>query len=149
MRFGWINAVNAAAVVLLIAVNWIAARRGIADDFKSRRTLVNVFEQIGRYGCIALMILPLTVGWEFGFASVGRMIAWLVLTVLLLAVYVALWCFKTRAGAAVLYGLAVVPVCLFLANGIMLGHWLLAGFALLFGVFHFWIVYENIHYDIS
>lgn len=144
MRFGWINAVNAVAVAVLIAANVIAARRGIAGDFKSRRAFVNVFEQIGRCGCMALMILPLTARWEFGFSDVWRMIAWLVLTVLLLAGYCALWAFKRRGGTKVLYALAIVPVCLFLVNGVLLGHWLLAAFALLFGVFHLWIVRENV-----
>ena len=143
MQFGWINAVNAFAVVFLIAANLIAVRRGVAGDFKSRYALVNVLEQIGRYGCMALMILPLTAGWEFGFAAEWRMIAWLLLTVLLLAVYAVLWCRKRRGGTAVLYGLAVVPVCLFLMNGVLLRHWALAAAALLFGVCHIFIVHEN------
>ncbi len=143
MRFGWINAVNAAALVVLIVINLICVRRGIAGAFKSRHTLVNVLEQVGRYGCMALMIVPLTAGWEFGFSSEWRMVAWLLLTVLLLAAYAVLWARKRRGGTAVLYGLALVPVCLFLANGILLQHWLLAAFALLFGAAHLWIVHEN------
>lgn len=149
MHFGWINAVNAAAVVFLIAVNLICARKGLADNWKSRSVLVNVFEQIGRYGCMALMILPLTAGWEFGFASVSRMIVWLFLTVVLLAVYAILWARKRRGGKTVLYALAIVPVCLFWANGVLLCHWLLAAFAVLFGVFHVLIVHENVHNDIA
>ena len=145
MIFGWINAVNAAAVVFLIAVNLICMRRGLADDWKSRYAAVNVFEQVGRYGCMALMILPLTPGWEFGFAAVWRMIAWLTLTILLLAVYAALWVCKRKGNRAVLYALAVVPVCLFFSNGVLLRHPLLAAFALLFGVFHLRIVHENVH----
>ena len=35
--------------------------------------LINVTEQVGRYGCIVLMWLPLLV-WEFGFAGVGEML---------------------------------------------------------------------------
>lgn len=149
MRFGWINAFNAFAVVFLIAVNLIAARRGIAGNFKSSRSIVNVFEQIGRYGCMALMIVPLTAGWEFGFASEWRMAVWLCLTVLLLAVYGVLWLRKRRGGKAVLYALAIVPACLFFANGVLLGAWPLAVCALLFGVFHFGIVHENVRSDES
>ena len=144
MQFGWINAVNAFAVICLIAVNILCARRGLADSWKSRHTAVNVFEQIGRCGCMALMILPLTAGWEFGFASPGRMVAWLVLSAVLLVIYAVLWCFSRRGGKAVLYGLASVPVCLFLMNGVLLRHWALAAAAMLFGVFHLWIVHENV-----
>ncbi len=149
MRFGWINAVNAFAVVFLIAVNVICARKGLADNWKSRSTVVNVLEQIGRYGCMALMILPLTAGWEFGFPSEWRMVAWLLLTVVLLAVYAVLWARKRRGGREVLYALAIVPACLFLLNGILLGHWLLAAFAVLFGVSHLCIVRENVRRDVA
>ena len=144
MRFGWINAVNAFAVVFLIAVNVICARKGIADNWKSRSAVVNVFEQIGRYGCMALMILPLTAHWEFGFSAEWKMVAWLILTIVLLAAYAVLWTCRRRGGTAVLYALAIVPVCLFLSNGVLLGHWALAAFAVLFGVFHLCIVRENV-----
>ena len=149
MQFGWINVVNAFAVVFLIAVNLICARKGIADSWKSRRKVVNVFEQIGRYGCMALMILPLTAGWEFGFSSEWRMVAWLLLTVALLVAYAVLWACKRRGGKAVLYALAIVPVCLFLLNGVLLGHWLLAAFAVLFGACHLCIVHENVDRDVE
>ena len=144
MRFGWISAVNAAVVVFLIAVNMIAAHRDVAGNYRSRRAVVNVLEQIGRYGCMALMILPLTTGWEFGFTAEWRMIAWLLSTALLPALYAVLWFLKRRAGTAVLYGLAVVPAVLLLLNGLLLRHWLLAACALLFGAAHLAVVCENI-----
>ena len=58
MSFIWISWINAAAVAWLISVNVIAARKGLAESFSSSRLLVNAFEQIGRYGCMALMIFP-------------------------------------------------------------------------------------------
>ena len=149
MRFGWISVVNAFAVVVLIMINLICARKGLSDNRKGRSTVVNVLEQIGRYGCMALMILPLTAGWEFGFSAEWKMVAWLLLTVVLLVVYAVLWARKRRGGRAVLYALAIVPVCLFLSSGILLGHWLLAAFAVLFGVFHLCVVCENVKHDIS
>lgn len=147
MHFGWINAVNAFAVVFLIVVNLIAFRRGIAGNFKSRHAVVNVLEQIGRYGCMALMVLPLTAGWEFGFSSERRMVAHLLSTALLLAVYALLWLFKRSGKTAVLYGLAAIPPMLFLLNGLLLRHHALTAFALLFGAAHLWIVTENTRGD--
>ena len=148
MRFGWINAVNAFTVACLIAVNLIAVRRGIAGDFKSRRAVVNILEQIGRYGCMALMILPVTAGCKFGFSAEWRMLAWLALTVLLLIVYAVLWTRKRTGNRAVLYALAAVPVGLFFANGVLLRHPLLAVFALLFGAAHLYILHENVNNEI-
>lgn len=87
----------------------------------TENTLVNLFEQIGRYGCMLFMILPVfTRNWEFGFHSVEEMLLWIGLTILLLAVYALLWMKKRNGGIGILYGLAIVPVILFLANGILL-----------------------------
>ena len=145
MRFNWINWVNVAAVGWLILINVIAARKGLADSFKSKHLIVNILEQIGRYGCMALMIVPVfTRGWKFGFRSTAEMLLWICLTVLLLAIYSFLWAKKARGGAAVLYGLALVPAVLFLLNGILLRHPALVAAALVFGIFHFLVVKENV-----
>ena len=134
-----------AAVVWLILINVIAARKGLSDSFNSKHLIVNIFEQIGRYGCMALMILPVfTSGWKFGFGSVAEMLVWISLTILLLVIYSFLWVKKANGGVFVLYGLAFVPAVLFLLNGVLLRHPALVAAALVFGVFHFLIVKENV-----
>lgn len=149
MRFNWINRINMAAVIWLILINVIVARKGLSDDFNSKHLAVNIFEQIGRYGCMALMILPVfTRGWKFGFGSVAEMLIWICLTVLLLAIYSFLWGKKANGGVFVLYGLALVPAVLFLLNGILLCHPALIAASLVFGISHFLIVKENICKDL-
>ena len=44
---------------------------------------------------------------------------------------------------ATLYGLAIVPVILFLMNGILLRHYALIAASLLFGACHLMVVQEN------
>ena len=150
MDFGWINWINGAAVAVLVLINLFAARRGLVGSFNSRSQTVNLLEQIGRYGCMAFMILPISVsGWEFGFQSVTDMVLWLALTILLLAVYSFLWTRKAGGAAGVLYGLAIVPVLLFLINGVLLRHPALIVAALLFGVCHGIIVRENIGHTVK
>ncbi len=145
MRFNWINWINMTAVVWLILINVIAARKGLSDSFNSKHLIVNIFEQIGRYGCMALMILPMfTRGWKFGFGSVTEMLVWICSTILFLVIYSFLWVKKANGGVFVLYGLAFVPAVLFLLNGILLRHPVLAAASLVFGVFHFLIVKENV-----
>ncbi len=145
MRFNWINWINMSAVVWLILINMIVARKGLSDSFNSKHLIVNILEQIGRYGCMALMILPIfTSGWKFGFNSVTEMLVWICLTILLLAIYSFLWTKKANGGVFVLYGLAFVPAVLFLLNGILLGHPALVVASLIFGVSHFFIDKENI-----
>lgn len=123
----------------------VAAGKGLADRFHSRYLIVNILEQIGRYGSMALMIFPVfTRGWKFGFRSVAEMLIWLCLTVLLLAVYSFLWGIKAKGGRGVLYALAIVPAVLFLLNGILLRHPALVAASLVFGISHFLIVKENL-----
>ena len=149
MSFGWINWINLAAVVYLILVNVIAAGKKLADSFSSKHLAINILEQIGRYGCMFFMIVPIGLsGWKpgfhkFGFNSVAEMLIWLCLTILLAIVYGILWLKKAKGGRGVLYGLAIVPVLLFLMNGILLRHTALIVTALIFGVFHVVIVREN------
>ena len=149
MSLGWINWINLAAVVYLILVNIIAAGKKLADSFCSKHTAINILEQIGRYGCMIFMIVPIGLsGWrlgfhKFGFNSVAEMLIWLCLTILLAIVYGILWLKKAKGGRGVLYGLAIVPVLLFLMNGILLRHTALIVTALIFGVFHVAIVREN------
>ncbi len=144
MRFNWINWINLAAVVWLVVINVIAARKGFSDRFHSKRLIVNILEQIGRYGCMALMILPVFASsWKFAFGSVAEMLIWISLTILLLAIYSFLWIKKASGKVPVSYGLALVPAVLFLLNGIMLRHLALAVTSLVFGIFHFLIVKEN------
>lgn len=64
--------------------------------------------------------------------------------VLLLAVYGLLWIRKPAGGVSVLYGLAIIPVILFLLNGILLRHPALVDASLIFGAFHIAIVKENV-----
>lgn len=144
MSFGWINLINMVAVICLIIINVVAVKKNIAGDFSSKYWVINIFEQIGRYGGMVLMVIPFAVqNWEFGFHSVTSMIIWLCLTIILLMIYAILWTVKSKGGRAALYGLAIVPVCLFLMNGILLHHILLIIVALIFGVCHIMIVHEE------
>lgn len=145
MSFNWFNWINLLAVVCLILINIIVSRKGLSGSFNSKHLLVNILEQIGRYGSMALMILPIfTRGWEFGFSSVTEMLIWACLTLLLLVIYGFLWVKKAGGGVSILYALAIIPVVLFLLNGILLHHPALIVVSLVFGVCHFMIVRENV-----
>lgn len=144
MSFHWINWVNLAAVVYLISINIIVSRKGLSGSFNSKYLLVNILEQMGRYGCMALMFLPVfTKGWKFGFSSVAEMLIWMCSTPLLCIVYSILWIRKPKGGAGILYALAIVPVVLFLLNGLLLRHPALIASSVIFGTCHFMIVKEN------
>lgn len=144
MRFGWINWINVAAIAYLILINGIAAGKGWSDSFSSKYWMVNLLEQIGRYGSMLFMILPVFVkGWKFGFGSVAEMFIWIFATILSLLIYTVLWFQKAKGSEGVLCGLAIIPAVLFLLNGILLRHPALIAVSLIFGIFHFAIVKEN------
>ena len=50
---------------------------------------------------------------------------------------------KRKTGKRAL-ALAVLPACIFLLSGLLLHHWLLAAFALLFGAAHIYVVKKNV-----
>ena len=141
--FGWINVFEAVIVVLMLIPNIIYALAHKGEKNKCTNQLMNVIEQVGRYACIVLMCLPLLVG-EFGFYSKFELLLYPFGNGCLLAAYSIVFAFylkrKTRAGAL---ALAVIPTCIFLQNGVLLRHWLLVGFAVLFGIGHIYVTLKN------
>ena len=78
MEFGWINIFGAVIIAIMLLPNIIYAKR-FSDEkrrYMLNGKLVTMIEQIGRYGSMLLMILPLGV-WKFGFPNVFAMMLYL------------------------------------------------------------------------
>lgn len=145
MGFGWINWINTAVIAYLILINVITAKKGLSDSFSSKYLIINILEQIGRYGSMVFMIFPLFIkNWKFGFKTAAEMFIWFFLTVLFLLIYTILWFQKAGSGAHISYGLAIIPTVLFLQNGILLQYPALIVVSLIFGISHLAIVRENV-----
>ncbi len=143
MEFGWINIFGAVIVILMLIPNIGYAIKNKGEKNYCTNLFMNIIEQIGRYACIVLMWLPLLV-WKFGFASVFEMILYLACNGLFLAVYwIAFAVYMNRKSLKLALVLAIVPACIFIFSGILLRHWLLAGFAILFAVGHIYVTYKN------
>lgn len=144
MEFGWINVFGAVIVILLIIPNIIYALKNRGEKNRCTNRLMNAAEQIGRYACIILMWLPLLV-WKFGFQSVFEMLLYLFGNGCLLVAYWVVFAvyLKKKTGRRALI-LAVIPTCIFLLSGLLLRHWLLAGFAILFGIAHIYVTHKNL-----
>lgn len=144
MEFGWINAFGAVFVILLLIPNIVYAVKNRGERNRCPNLFMNILEQIGRYACIVLMWLPLLV-WKFGFASVFEMLLYIVGNAILIGAYwivFALFMKRKRPGLAL--ALAILPACVFLLSGILLRHWLLVGFAVLFAVGHIYVTAVNL-----
>ncbi|MBQ5757252.1 MAG: hypothetical protein IIV93_01950, partial [Clostridia bacterium] len=96
-----------------------------------------------RYSCMMLMWLPLVV-WKFGFASVFEMVLYMACNGMLLTAYwISFAVYMKRRSVPLALVLAILPACIFLLSGILLRHWLLVGFAVLFAVGHIYVTYHN------
>ena len=143
MEFGWINVFGAAFVILMLIPNIIYAVRNKSEKNLCDNRLMNIIEQIGRYACIVLMWLPLSVR-KFGFASVAEMMIYLAGNTVLLVIYWIVFAGylreKTEKRAVIL---AVLPACIFFMSGLLLRHWLLVGAAVLFAAGHIYVTKKN------
>ena len=143
MEFGWINIFGAVIVILMLIPNIVYAIKNKGEKNYCTNLFMNIIEQIGRYACIVLMWLPLLV-WKFGFASVFEMMLYLACNGIFLAVYwITFAIYMNRKSLQLALVLAIVPACIFIFSGILLRHWLLAGFAILFAVGHIYVTYKN------
>ena len=142
MEFGWINLFGAGIVVLIMIPNIIYAARQKQDETQIEVPHgLSACEQVGRYGCIILMWLPLLV-WKFGFGSVEEFLIYLIGNGALLLCYYLSWMLYSRKKIlSVAMALAIIPTAIFLLSGLLLRHWLLVAFAILFGFAHCTITY--------
>ena len=144
MVFGWINVFGAAVVVLMLIPNIVCAIRNRDEKNLCTDRFMNVIEQIGRYACIVLMWLPL-LRWEFGFADVSEMLVYLAGNgALLIAYWIVFFLHMRKKSRATALTLAILPSCIFLLSGILLRHWLLVGFAVLFAIGHIYVTLKNV-----
>ena len=143
MKFGWINLFGAGIVVLMLIPNIVYAIQNKGEQNRCTNRAMNLIEQIGRYACIVLMWLPLLV-WKFGFASVFDMLLYLVGNgLLLIAYWIVFFVHMRKRSRATALALAILPSCIFLLSGLLLRHWLLVGFAVLFAAGHIYVTLKN------
>lgn len=143
MEFGWINVFGAVIVIFLMVPNVVYAIRNKDEKNLCTNQYMNVMEQIGRYACIVLMWFPLLV-WKFSFASAFEMLVYLAGNGVLLVAYWIVFAqyLKERNTSRTLI-LAVLPACIFSLSGLLLRHWLLVGFSLLFAIGHIYVTQKN------
>ena len=143
MVFGWINVFGAIIVILMLIPNIVYAIKNKDETNLCTNRFMNIIEQVGRYACIVFMWLPLIV-WKFGFASVLEMVLYMACNGTLLAAYwISFAFYLKRRTARLALVLAILPSCIFLLSGILLQHWLLAGFAVVFAIGHIYVTYKN------
>ena len=139
----WLNIFGLILVLLILVPNIIYAFKFRDQQNKCTNKIMNIIEQIGRYGCMFLMIFNIGIA-EFGFASKAMFLVYLIGNVALLISYWIIWIlyFKKQTNWEQL-ALAIIPTCLFLLSGITMQHYLLVIWSVIFGIGHIFVTNKN------
>lgn len=143
MKFNWINLFGGIIVLLILIPNIIYALKNKEETPEKSNIVIRITEQVGRYACMLLMIVPLFVG-EFGFSPLELMFNYLIGNLILLVFYYIFWVlFAKNKSLDKALALAAIPTLIFINSAISVKHWTLLVFALLFGASHIYITYKN------
>lgn len=139
----WLNLPGLMAIVALLVPNILyAARHPNAKKLCTNRLLL-VLEQIGRYGCMALMCVRLPL-LTYTQGAPAWNIVWLSLVTPLLFAYWAVWmAYFRRQSPGAATALAVVPTLVFFVSGLLWLNVPLMALSVLFGVAHIAITRQN------
>lgn len=140
----WFNVFGLAFIVVIMIPNIIFAIR-CKEGFENKwnNKLIELIEQIGRFGCFGFMIINIQGTW-FGWWSDDVFSIYLIINTLLVAVYCAIWivCWKKNNIFRAL-ALSIIPSVLFIFSGIMSRSVLLVIASILFAPSHILISYKN------
>lgn len=143
MEPDWINIFGLIIVVLLLLPNILYAIRFRGQENKCTNKGLMILEQIGRYASMFFMIFNVGQA-EFGFHSLNAFLIYGAGNIVLLIAYWLIWMlYFGKRGFRTSMALAVIPVCIFLLNGIALMHIPLIISGAVFGIAHIYITYQN------
>lgn len=139
----WFNVYGLIMVILILIPNIIYALKFREQENQCTNKAMNLLEQVGRYGCMALSVSGLGFH-EMLFASPSALMACLWGVPALILCYWVCWIpwlrKKSRWNAL---ALALLPTAAFFLFGITTCHPLLAVFAVLFGIGHTYVTLHN------
>jgi hypothetical protein len=139
----WMNIYGLIIMSIVMIPNIIFAIKEKNFESKYHNNEVEIIEQIGRFGSMGLMIfnIPLL---EFGYWFNNGKTVYVVLTGILAVLYCFVWFLYFRKSTLEkAMSLAIIPTIIFLSSGIIQGKVLLIITAILFGIGHIIITYNN------
>ena len=143
MEFSVINGVGLGIVIVMLIPNIFYALHFAGGGNRCASRWMSTLEQIGRYGCMLLMVFPVGV-WKFGFSSTAGLLLYCFGNGGALLAYLAVWlCYFKRPTRGWAMALALLPTFIFLLSGLTLRHWLLVLAAVLFGIGHSYVTCVN------
>lgn len=142
---GWFNYFGLAIMAIIMAPNIVYALKhkdNVAGNYHNKAAVIA--EQIGRYGCFALMIFNIPYTY-FNFWFDYALTVYLSVNGALCLAYLIFWivCWnKNNLLKAI--SLSVIPSSIFLFSGIVLANIPLIAFAVVFAVCHILISCKNV-----
>ena len=127
-------------IILIMIPNIVFAlkcKEGFENPWKSKiAKILEIFEQIGRYACFAMMIFNIP-GTYFGFCSDSAFAIYLIVNFILIFSYCLIWiiCFRKNSLFRAI-SLSVIPSTIFLFSGFLSRNLLLIIFAVIFAPSH-------------
>lgn len=140
----WFNYWGLAFVIVIMIPNIIyAVKMKEPPEQKYKNKAANLFEQIGRYGCLAFMIFNIPYTY-FNFWFDYSLVVYLSVNGFLCIAYLIFWivCWNKNGKLKVL-SLSIIPSFIFLFSGIVLASIALIIFAVIFATCHILISYKN------
>ena len=140
----WFNVFGLVFIVVIMIPNIVFAVR-CKDGFENRwnNTVIEIIEQIGRFGCFGFMIFNIPGTW-FGWWSNEAFAIYLIIDSLLIVLYCAIWfVFWEKNNVFRALALSIIPSVIFLFSGVMSRSILLIIATILFAPTHILISYKN------
>ena len=140
----WFNVFGLVFIVVIMFPNIVFAVR-CKDDFDNKwnNKVIEMIEQIGRFGCIGFMIFNVPGTW-FGWWSNEAFAIYLIIDFLLIFLYCAIWfIFWKKNNVFRALALSIIPSVIFLFSGVMSRSILLIIATILFAPAHILISYKN------
>lgn len=142
---GWINIFGMLFMVMIMIPNIVYALK-CKDGFENKwnNKIVELVEQIGRFGCFGFMVINIPGTW-FGWWSDEAFAIYLIVNSVLIILYCVIWtiCFRKNTVFRAL-ALSIIPSVIFLFSGIMSRSVLLIFASVLFAPAHIAISYKNV-----
>ncbi|MDE7453291.1 MAG: hypothetical protein K2N22_02665 [Clostridia bacterium] len=140
----WYNYYGLAIMAVIMIPNIVYAakhKNEIQENYQNKA--VGVLEQTGRYACFALMVFNIPHTY-FGFWFNHALAVYLGVNGGLCLAYLVFWivCWN-RSGKLKALSLSILPPCIFVFSGVVLGYIPLIAFSVLFGVTHIYISCKN------
>lgn len=138
----WFNYYGLIIMALMMVPNIVFAITRKNNQPQVNKT-IEALEQVGRYGCFALMIFNIPFVYS-GFYFESAELVYLVTNGILICSYLLIWiiCWNRHMKFRT-YALSILPTAIFVFSSIILGYYLLLFFSIIFGICHIYISLKN------